>query len=132
MLKIPYQSNFSELLLLIHITSIFSNVSFQYKKSPGKQIFLLNRRFSVKAASSTWRASTTLVIYGIPYIGRFNAASGTWRASTLLSSKAYEDDEFQCRKRHLARINHSLMAAYYAQCEVSMPQAAFAAHQQIL
>ena len=58
MLKIPCQSNFSELLLLIHITSIFSNVSFQYKKSPGKQIFLLNRRFSVKAASGTWRAST--------------------------------------------------------------------------
>ena len=43
----------------------------------------------------------------------FNAASGTWRASTLSTVlKAISHCGFQCRKRHLARINKGRYLKY--------------------
>ena len=60
------------------------------------------------AASGTWRASTTGWGQEGDLVSCFNAASGTWRASTIeLSCGEFEESTFQCRKRHLARINNS-------------------------
>ena len=76
----------------IYITSIFSNVSLQHKKSPAKQIFLINRRFFFKS-----RKRHLARINGIQDLPChqhggwcFNAASGTWRASTVPCLKPHD------------------------------------------
>ena len=132
MLKIPCQSNFSELLLLIHITSIFSNVSFQYKKSPGKQIFLLNRRFSVKAASGTWRASTCVYVIWkrrMPLVSMPQAALGAHQPGfgPLPDSSGSVSMPQAALGAHQHPRNFRIRNFPQG---VSMPQAALGAHQQ--